>query len=119
MNHPQHQPIPAIVDQQIDIALEFVSAVQHLSRYHRLGLSLAEAIEEAANEADGTVVGTAGPGDPVPHAISSLAAAGSPTSVVLLISSLDAWTQRMATAFNDDEPWPHPQPAKGWPSPAT
>jgi len=106
----------AEVERQIDIALGFISAVQHLTKYHRLGLDLATALREAAEpnfldsgDVDGsqretsesylgeTFVGRE-MAEPEPSVITNMA----------------DWRSRMAMIYNDGEPWPHPHPAGGW-----
>lgn len=99
----------ASTDQQIDIVLYFISAVQHLGRYQRLGLSVTDALQEA-RDADFDL-------EPVAGFDRSrfVDAPGAQSDVVLLLSSLQAWTATMGWSYNQSMPWPHPVPAKGWP----
>jgi Txe/YoeB family toxin of Txe-Axe toxin-antitoxin module len=133
------EPRPAQEPDLGGVWLDVVAAVDHLSRHHRLGLTIWEAVEEALRWWTADLVapewGDLGPDgwadtawvddpDPLRTTIERLLAtvepsawAGGPALERSLTGALEQWIRRMAEQYNDGRHWPHPAPRRGWPSP--
>jgi hypothetical protein len=120
------------------VLLDLVAAVDYLSRTHRLGLSVWEALEEALRwwtaeqvtlpgdlpAADFVELPWCDDPDPLRTTVERLLAAtnraGGPDGVELgtiLMTALAGWVRRMADLYNGGHRFAHPAPRHGWPSP--
>ena len=109
--------------------LDVVSAVDYLSRGHRPGLTVYDALEEALRwhsawpvafhdeeslPSEATKLPWDDP-DPLRTAVQQLVAANPPSAVqdatisTAVHHSLASWVRHMSATFNDDRQWAHPR----------
>ena len=135
MNQPSERTHTAMSQTWLDV----ISAVDYLSRGHRHGLTVYDAIEEAlrwhnaaliAGNDDNLAVAAAAElpwndPDPLRSALENLVLHEPPAtdeesgSAHLLHEALTFWVRTMADQYNDDRGWVHPRNDAGVPSPLT
>lgn len=103
--------------------LDLISAVDHLRRGIRPGITVWDAIEEALRwhtpSADGQGPDEPGWGDPDPlrtTLIRSLQHATGPVAEEAQVA-IRHWIVAMAARYNDGHHWPHPLPRRSFPPP--
>lgn len=118
--------------------LDLTAAVAYLTKRHRYGLTITEAIEEAVRHyiahelaphwgdlqnPDHDDAPWLDDPDPLRTALGRLAITtpppGAPAGRTLntaLWSAISAWNNTMANTYNNSQPWPHPAPIAGWPT---
>jgi hypothetical protein len=117
--------------------LDLVAAVDHLSVTDRLGLTVWDAVEEAARWWTADRLNPTGPSrgseaelpwddpDPLRSTLERLLTVASPAGTLdglelgdLLTDALEAWVTYVAELHNDGHVFAHPAPRRGWPAPS-
>lgn len=121
MTHPFTHPDDAIegLTEGGTWLLDLVSAVDHLRRGHRPGLTVWDALAEAL---DTYVNDDSHPGDASEDTLGSelrrLADSTDIHTAAPIQAALRHWVTTMADRYNDGRHWPHPAPRRGFPPPA-
>ena len=102
--------------------LDLVSAVDHLRRGHRPGLSVWDALEEAVRWThqphDGAPNEPGDEPDPLSATLYTFVITTPVgTTSVALQEAVRRWVAAMGERFNDGRHWPHPTPRRGFPPP--
>ena len=110
------QPSPDDTESTDDAStwlLDLVAAVEHLRRGVRPGLTVWDAIEEAARTGEPDWNDT----DPLRSALDDLVGrADGPVSLELQ-AAIRRWVLAAADRYNNGHHWPHPTPRRGFPPP--
>jgi hypothetical protein len=94
--------------------LDLVSAVDHLRKGLRPGLTVWDAITDAIR--DGGDPSTTGDRPPT-GLVDDLRTAGFPTTAGEAQAAVRRWVTTMAARYNNGHHWPHPLPRRGFPTP--
>jgi hypothetical protein len=116
--------------------LDLVAAVDYLSRHHRYGLTIFEAIDEAVRDSIDALMGAEATlaratshhahheRDPLRATLLRLfevrpqaGAIDGERSDVVITAAIASWVRSMADQYNESHHFPHPAPTHGWPSP--
>lgn len=97
--------------------LDLVSAVDHLRRGYRPGLTVWDALAEALDWDLDATQDTTSTTDPLRDVLSRITQPTSTSTAVRVQSALRRWVTTMADRYNNGHHWPHPTARRHFPPP--